>query len=187
MHNLRTKLVYGKSELQIWTRIPTRWMKFKGGGFIWSQFLVSISFLSYFIWIHNLNSNVLRFFVRDFIGRGALPSETGRFNRVDMELRVILGDITKDSRLIALAQRNTLGRSLEQIHDQLARCQRALQEFLDEKRTVIYFSLKFDRFISLGFSTFLFHRRWWSIRNSWSINKPVCNSNAFEEVVSRHR
>ena len=133
-------------------------MKFKGGGFIWSQFLVLISFLSYLNTSFKFKCFYV-FFVRDFIGRGALPSETGRFNRVDMELRVILGDITKDSRLIALAQRNTLGRSLEQIHDQLARCQRALQEFLDEKRTVIYFSLKFDRFISSGFSTFLFHRR----------------------------
>lgn len=83
-------------------------------------------------------------YLEPIFGRGSLPSEASRFNRVDVEFRVILQDIAKDSRLVALCSRQSLGRTLEQLVDQLNRCQRALNEFLEEKRTA------FPRFYFLG-------------------------------------
>ena len=83
-------------------------------------------------------------YLEPIFGRGSLPSEASRFNRVDVEFRVILQDISKDSRLVALCNRQSLGRTLEQTIDQLNRCQRALNEFLEQKRTA------FPRFYFLG-------------------------------------
>lgn len=60
-------------------------------------------------------------YLEPIFGRGALPSEASRFNRVDVEFRVILQDIAKDSRLVALCNRQSLGRTLEQLVDQLNR------------------------------------------------------------------
>ena len=53
-------------------------------------------------------------------------------------------EIAKDSRLVALCNRASLGRTLEQTIDQLNRCQKALNEFLEQKRTA------FPRFYFLG-------------------------------------
>ena len=52
---------------------------------------------------------------------------------------------SRDSRIAALIANNpSLGRTLEQLVDQLNRCQRALNEFLEEKRSA------FPRFYFLG-------------------------------------
>ncbi|CAI4230143.1 unnamed protein product [Auanema sp. JU1783] len=85
-------------------------------------------------WIH----------LEPIFGRGALPAEAGRFSRVDGEYRGILNDVVRDTRLVGLCSRQGLKKTLEQLVDQLARCQKALNQFLEEKRSA------FPRFYFLG-------------------------------------
>uniref|UniRef100_A0A183BTS1 Cytoplasmic dynein 2 heavy chain 1 n=1 Tax=Globodera pallida TaxID=36090 RepID=A0A183BTS1_GLOPA len=96
--------------------------------------------------LHSLNDIQRRWvYLEPIFSRGALPSETARFNRIDAEFRAILNDIAADNRIMALNAKNaSLGRTLEQLVDQLGRCQRALSSFLEEKRTA------FPRFYFLG-------------------------------------
>uniref|UniRef100_A0A0M3HKH7 DHC_N2 domain-containing protein n=1 Tax=Ascaris lumbricoides TaxID=6252 RepID=A0A0M3HKH7_ASCLU len=75
-------------------------------------------------------------YLEPIFGRGSLPSEASRFNRVDVEFRTILNEVARDSRLVSLCSRQYLRRTLEQIIDQLNRCQRALNQFLE-----VYYSL----------------------------------------------
>ncbi|CAI2310079.1 unnamed protein product [Caenorhabditis sp. 36 PRJEB53466] len=83
-------------------------------------------------------------YLEPIFGRGALPSEAPRFSRVDSEYRAILNDVSKDARLVSLCSRQSLRKSLEQIVDQLNRCQKALNQFLEQKRTA------FPRFYFIG-------------------------------------
>lgn len=83
-------------------------------------------------------------YLEPIFGRGSLPSEATRFNRVDVQFRTILAGIGRDPRLVKLTDVHGLGQQLEQIIDQLSRCQRALNEFLEQKRTA------FPRFYFLG-------------------------------------
>ncbi|PIO67491.1 dynein heavy chain, region 2, partial [Teladorsagia circumcincta] len=83
-------------------------------------------------------------YLEPIFGRGALPAEASRFARVDSEFRLILADVVRDPRLISLCSRHSLRKSLEQIIDQLNRCQKALNQFLEEKRSA------FPRFYFLG-------------------------------------
>uniref|UniRef100_A0A1I7UMZ6 Cytoplasmic dynein 2 heavy chain 1 n=1 Tax=Caenorhabditis tropicalis TaxID=1561998 RepID=A0A1I7UMZ6_9PELO len=83
-------------------------------------------------------------YLEPIFGRGALPSEASRFSRVDSEYRAILNDVAKDARLVSLCGRQSLKKTLEQIVDQLNRCQKALNQFLEQKRTA------FPRFYFIG-------------------------------------
>ncbi|CAJ0566765.1 unnamed protein product, partial [Mesorhabditis spiculigera] len=83
-------------------------------------------------------------YLEPIFGRGALPHEASRFARVDADFRLILADVAKDARLISLCSRTGLRRNLEQVVEQLGRCQRALAQFLQEKRAA------FPRFYFLG-------------------------------------
>ena len=95
--------------------------------------------------LHSLNDIQRKWlYLEPIFGRGSLPAEAARFNRVDVELRVVLSDIEKDSRLVTFVSRQAMGRTLEQVGDQLNRCQKALNDFLEEKR------LAFPRFYFLG-------------------------------------
>ncbi len=82
--------------------------------------------------LHSLNDIQRKWlYLEPIFGRGALPSEAARFNRVDVELRVVLADIEKDPRLTTFVARPSMGRTLEQVADQLNRCQKALNDFLE--------------------------------------------------------
>ncbi|WKX91874.1 hypothetical protein Q1695_010144 [Nippostrongylus brasiliensis] len=83
-------------------------------------------------------------YLEPIFGRGALPAEASRFARVDNEFRLILAEVVRDPRLVSLCSRQSLRKSLEQIIDQLNRCQKALNQFLEEKRSA------FPRFYFLG-------------------------------------
>ena len=79
--------------------------------------------------------------------RGALPSESARFRRVDVEFRDTMIKLEKDPKLFNLADEvlfHGLKESLEKQLDQLERCQKALTEFLEEKRNAM------PRFYFLG-------------------------------------
>lgn len=77
-------------------------------------------------------------------GRGALPQEQGRFKRVDDEYRSIMLSIKADERVLSLANMVGLKDTLDMLQDQLDRCQKALNEFLEDKRA------RFPRFYFLG-------------------------------------
>ncbi|OON23868.1 ATPase family protein, partial [Opisthorchis viverrini] len=100
---------------------------------------------------HNLNGlqAVQRrwIYLEPIIGRGALPKEAARFSQVDAEFRRLLMAIKADNRVVSLVsghRANALKEQLTNMQDQLARCQRALNEYLEEKRSV------FPRFYFLG-------------------------------------
>ncbi|CAD5207663.1 unnamed protein product [Bursaphelenchus okinawaensis] len=83
-------------------------------------------------------------YLEPIFGRGALPAERARFQRADAEFRSILHDVGRNPRLIHLAGEKSLAKSLDEISDQLGRCQRALNDFLEVKRVA------FPRFYFLG-------------------------------------
>ncbi|EGR34655.1 hypothetical protein IMG5_004580 [Ichthyophthirius multifiliis] len=83
-------------------------------------------------------------YLEPIFGRGALPAEQGRFRRLDDDFRSIMLNIEKDPRVVLLCQIGGIRDTLETILDQLERCQKALNDFLEEKRS------RFPRFYFLG-------------------------------------
>lgn len=76
--------------------------------------------------------------------RGALPSEQGRFMRVDEDYRSIAQGIGADRLVVSLCDVHGLKETLETILSQLDMCQKALNSYLEEKRS------KFSRFYFIG-------------------------------------
>lgn len=76
--------------------------------------------------------------------RGALPQEQGRFRRVDEEYRAIALGIGADPLVMSLCEVHGLKDTLETILTQLDLCQKALNDYLEEKRQ------KFSRFYFIG-------------------------------------
>ncbi|XP_028975291.2 cytoplasmic dynein 2 heavy chain 1 isoform X3 [Esox lucius] len=83
-------------------------------------------------------------YLEPIFGRGALPREQSRFKRVDEDFRSIMADVQRDNRVTSLSSRAGIRNSLTTILDQLQRCQKALNEFLEEKRSA------FPRFYFIG-------------------------------------
>ncbi|XP_008299945.1 cytoplasmic dynein 2 heavy chain 1 [Stegastes partitus] len=83
-------------------------------------------------------------YLEPIFGRGALPREEARFKRVDEDFRSIMSDIQRDNRVVSLSSRAGIRSSLVTILDQLQRCQKSLNEFLEEKRSA------FPRFYFIG-------------------------------------
>ncbi|XP_068612804.1 cytoplasmic dynein 2 heavy chain 1 isoform X2 [Brachionichthys hirsutus] len=93
----------------------------------------------------NLNAIQRRWvYLEPIFGRGALPREEARFKRVDEDFRSIMSDIKRDNRVVSLSSRAGIRNSLVAILDQLQRCQKSLNEFLEEKRSA------FPRFYFIG-------------------------------------
>ncbi|XP_076138461.1 cytoplasmic dynein 2 heavy chain 1 [Alosa pseudoharengus] len=96
-------------------------------------------------YLHNLNSIQRKWvYLEPIFGRGALPREQARFKRVDEDFRSIMADVQRDSRVTSLTARAGIRNSLITILDQLQRCQKSLNEFLEEKRSA------FPRFYFIG-------------------------------------
>ncbi|KAL4440929.1 hypothetical protein ABPG74_009342 [Tetrahymena malaccensis] len=83
-------------------------------------------------------------YLEPIFGRGALPAEQGRFKRLDDDFRSIMLGIERDPKVVSLCVVAGIKDTLETILDQLERCQKALNDFLEEKRS------KFPRFYFLG-------------------------------------
>ena len=98
--------------------------------------------------LHTLNSIQRKWvYLEPIFERGALPQEQRRFRGVDEEFRDIMGKITSDPKLFTLCDEHVfhnLRESLTAMLDQLERCQKALAEFLEEKRDA------FSRFYFIG-------------------------------------
>uniref|UniRef100_A0A7S0W0F2 Cytoplasmic dynein 2 heavy chain 1 n=2 Tax=Hemiselmis TaxID=77924 RepID=A0A7S0W0F2_9CRYP len=83
-------------------------------------------------------------YLEPIFGRGALPHEQGRFKSVDDEFKNIMSQVRMDSRVVALADISGLNDKLPVLINQLDRCQKALSDFLEEKRS------RFPRFYFIG-------------------------------------
>ncbi|XP_075248310.1 cytoplasmic dynein 2 heavy chain 1-like [Convolutriloba macropyga] len=83
-------------------------------------------------------------YLEPIFARGALPKEQARFRKVNEEFRGIMSDIERDSRVISLCNRTGLRGVLNNLLDQLQRCQKSLAQFLEEKRAA------FPRFYFIG-------------------------------------
>lgn len=77
-------------------------------------------------------------YLEPIFGRGALPSEQGRFQRVDQEFRDIMDRVQTEPKLFYLADElmfPQISDRLDVMVDQLERCQKALADYLEEKRS----------------------------------------------------
>ena len=83
-------------------------------------------------------------YLEPIFGRGAMPHEQARFRRVDEDFRAIMLGIGDDPRVFSLAKVPQLEEQLSSILDQLERCQKALADFLEDKRR------HFPRFYFIG-------------------------------------
>ena len=82
--------------------------------------------------LHNLNQVQRKWvYLEPIFGRGALPKEQSRFKGVDRDLRDIMVDVTKDTRIISIISAKDINNKLRNMVDQLQRCQKALNEFLE--------------------------------------------------------
>ncbi|XP_064610087.1 cytoplasmic dynein 2 heavy chain 1-like isoform X3 [Liolophura sinensis] len=107
---------------------------------IWEQRLADLD-----EFLHNLNQIQRKWvYLEPIFGRGALPKEQGRFKRVDDDFRSIMQDVHRDTRVLSLVARSGLRTLLTTMLDQLQRCQKSLNEFLEEKRSI------FPRFYFIG-------------------------------------
>ncbi|XP_073414467.1 cytoplasmic dynein 2 heavy chain 1 isoform X2 [Dendrobates tinctorius] len=96
-------------------------------------------------YLQNLNQIQRKWvYLEPIFGRGALPREEARFHRVDEDFRSIMSDIKRDNRVTMLTSRVGIRNSLITILDQLQRCQKSLNEFLEDKRSA------FPRFYFIG-------------------------------------
>ncbi|KAJ3309792.1 Cytoplasmic dynein 2 heavy chain 1 [Boothiomyces sp. JEL0838] len=96
-------------------------------------------------YLHKLN-NIQRkwVYLEPIFSKGALPSEQARFSRIDEDFRSIMQSIKSDPRIVSITTFPNIKSILNTLQDQLDRCQKALNEFLEEKRS------KFARFYFLG-------------------------------------
>lgn len=107
---------------------------------IWNQKLFELS--SYF---EQLNAIQRRWiFLEPILNRGAMPSEESRYLKVDKDFRSILLALGKERRVLSILSFHGIKVILENIEDQLERIQRALADFLEQKRG------GFPRFYFLG-------------------------------------
>ncbi|KAL5966856.1 Cytoplasmic dynein 2 heavy chain 1 [Taenia solium] len=98
-------------------------------------------------------------YLEPIFGTGALKGETSRFSRVDVDFRNLMADIEADNRVVSLIKgrrENELQGVLTNMQDQLIRCQRTLNEYLEDKRNLFprfYFLSDDDLLEMLGQSS----------------------------------
>ncbi|KAJ3130163.1 Cytoplasmic dynein 2 heavy chain 1 [Nowakowskiella sp. JEL0407] len=107
---------------------------------LWEQKLVDLD-----EYLRNLNTVQRKWvYLEPIFSRGSLPSEQHRFSRIDDEFRSIMQSAAKDPRIVSLTTYPGIKDTLVTLVDQLERCQKALNEFLEMKRE------KFARFYFIG-------------------------------------
>ncbi|KAI9209802.1 uncharacterized protein BJ171DRAFT_594818 [Polychytrium aggregatum] len=107
---------------------------------LWEQKLVQVD-----EYLRNLNTVQRKWvYLEPIFNRGALPAEQNRFARIDEDFRGIMSFIAADARIISIINYPSIGEILKALVDQLERCQKALNEYLEQKRD------RFARFYFLG-------------------------------------
>jgi len=93
------------------------------------------------LYLHTLNQIQRKWlYLEPIFIRGALPQEQERFNRVDEVFRSTQDKIKANPLVISLCDPDIhkgIRENLEMCLDQLQRCQKALSDFLDEKRSLM--------------------------------------------------
>ena len=91
--------------------------------------------------LHTLNAIQRKWvYLEPIFARGALPAEESRFKRVDESFKDIVNTVVRDPKLFYLADEQVfpkLSDNLRNMLDQLERCQKALTEFLEAKRSAM--------------------------------------------------
>lgn len=88
--------------------------------------------------MHTLNTIQRKWvYLEPIFSRGSLPAEESRFRRVDEDFSDIMISISKDTKLFSLLDIPQLSDKLKTMLDQLERCQKALTEFLEAKRSAM--------------------------------------------------
>ena len=96
-------------------------------------------------WLTNLNLIQRKWVYLDPIfSRGALPSEQSRFKKIDDEFRNILTTLDTNKRVATIFTIMGIQNTLNMLIDQLEKCQKALNDFLEDKRN------KFARLYFIG-------------------------------------
>lgn len=104
-----------------------------------TQFEFKISFLDENL--HKLNQAQRKWiYLEPIFSRKALPQEEARFKRIDGEQKSIMSAIEMNKKVCNIVNIPGLKNNLETITDQLDRCQKALNDYLEDKRN------KFARF-----------------------------------------
>ncbi|MEW5298927.1 MAG: hypothetical protein WDW36_001997 [Sanguina aurantia] len=83
-------------------------------------------------------------YLEPIFGRGALPAQQQRFRNVDEEFRRVMSTLEMTKKVVAFADIPGIRDKLPQMAQQLDVCQRALADFLEDKRS------QFPRFYFLG-------------------------------------
>ena len=95
--------------------------------------------------LHHLNSVQRRhLYLAPIFARGALPQEQRRFREVDTRYRGIMGSVERNNNVKAFSDIPRVVEDLEWMVTQLEVCQKALSDFLEEKRVA------FPRFFFIG-------------------------------------
>ena len=93
------------------------------------------------VYLHQMNQIQRKWlYLEPIFERGALPSEQARFNRIDTEFRDIMQQVEIEPKLFNLVDERIhhgIGNTLSTMVDQLERCQKALADFLEEKRSAM--------------------------------------------------
>eukprot|EP01013_Petalomonas_cantuscygni_P031315 TRINITY_DN574_c0_g2_i2.p1 TRINITY_DN574_c0_g2~~TRINITY_DN574_c0_g2_i2.p1 ORF type:complete len:4342 (+),score=1501.02 TRINITY_DN574_c0_g2_i2:256-13281(+) len=83
-------------------------------------------------------------YLEPIFAKGALPSEAGRFKRVDTDFVGIMKETKAEVKVIAMGKHQDLPNRLRNVTEQLDRCQKALMDFMEDKRDL------FPRFYFIG-------------------------------------
>lgn len=86
-------------------------------------------------YLHLMNSIQRKWvYLEPIFGRGALPQEQERFNNVDKQYLGVMRQVASDPKVVSLAQHTEYKEKLRNVLEQLERCQKSLNEFLEKKR-----------------------------------------------------
>ena len=95
--------------------------------------------------LHILNVVQRRWvYLEPIFRRRVLPNEQSRFDNINMEFNEIMSYIEQNKCVLSILSYTNIKDILSKSNDQLERCQKALNEFLEEKRS------KFARFYFIG-------------------------------------
>lgn len=120
--------------------------------------------------LHNLNQVQRKWvYLEPIFGRGALPKEQSRFKGVDRDFRDIMTEIVKDTRIVSLISTKDISNKLKNMVDQLQRCQKALNEFLE----VVNFLFTLIKLV-FNFFVFYFRRKGQYLRDFILLVMMIC-------------
>jgi len=70
-------------------------------------------------------------YLEPIFGAGTLSQDQTRFRRVDQDFRSIMRDVAQESKVVSLCRISNLHQILHTLLDQLSRCQKSLNDFLE--------------------------------------------------------